>query len=225
MFLEVCFALCPYDSNRKLGINNRYVAGASGPKDVVLIIDTSGSMASLQRMELAKSASIAVLKTLSFVDYVSVVTFATLAKNYGGSSNKFMVPANSSNLALIQTFIEGLYPSGGTHFDGAFELAFDILANSFAHSKSSNCHTVLLFLTDGQNFGEDPLPRIQTFLAKVIPFAPFTLLLFDPLLTSTDFHPPTRLHSLVLSFQRKIAFNEAKKHQDLYLLSGRLGGR
>jgi secreted protein with Ig-like and vWFA domain len=63
--------------------------GASGPKDVILIIDKSGSMQRESRMGYAKDAAIGVVNSLTNVDYVSVVTFSTAAS----SENSMIVQA------------------------------------------------------------------------------------------------------------------------------------
>ena len=52
-----------------------YVRAASGSKDVVILIDTSGSMQSSNRMALAIDAVLAVLQTLGSATFVSVVAF------------------------------------------------------------------------------------------------------------------------------------------------------
>ena len=59
-----------------------YAAAASGPKDVVLVIDTSGSMAAT-REAMARDAAKLVIDTLTSVDYVSIVGFGATAYTYG----------------------------------------------------------------------------------------------------------------------------------------------
>ena len=63
----------------------RYVAAATGPKDVVLVLDVSGSMrdtASIvseeSRLEMMQKAAKRVLKTLTHNDYVAVVSVEAL---------------------------------------------------------------------------------------------------------------------------------------------------
>ena len=52
-----------------------YAVGASGPKDVLVVIDTSGSMVGT-RISLAREAARYVLDTLTDGDYGGVVTFS-----------------------------------------------------------------------------------------------------------------------------------------------------
>ena len=63
----------------------RYASAASGPKDVVIVIDMSGSMANGKRVEMAIAATQKVLNTLSWVDYVSVVSFDATATAYSAT--------------------------------------------------------------------------------------------------------------------------------------------
>jgi uncharacterized protein with von Willebrand factor type A (vWA) domain len=50
------------------------VAASAGPKNVILVLDFSGSMAQNGRIDIAKAAAKAVLDTLTFADFVSVVS-------------------------------------------------------------------------------------------------------------------------------------------------------
>jgi len=52
-----------------------YIAATSGPKDVVLVIDVSGSMATAGRIDLAREAAYRVVDALSVFDQFAVVTF------------------------------------------------------------------------------------------------------------------------------------------------------
>merc|ERR1712217_638931 len=58
-----------------------YAGPAAGPKDLVLVIDTSGSMGNYGRMSLAKEAAKAVLDTVTWVDFVSVIAFSDNARS------------------------------------------------------------------------------------------------------------------------------------------------
>ena len=57
-----------------------YAGAASGPKDVVIIIDTSGSMRTSGRMAAAIEAAQWTVNTLSATDYATVVAFASTAR-------------------------------------------------------------------------------------------------------------------------------------------------
>jgi len=129
-----------------------YVSAASGSKDVVILLDISGSMKQYGRMDLAKSAVISVLSTLGPSSLVSVVAF-----NHGVELSCFgldFVAATSRNVAKLIEFVEGLSATGGTDFEIAFNTAFDILEEG-----AQSCKTSILFLTDGIADGVASLVR------------------------------------------------------------------
>lgn len=59
----------------------RYISASSGPKNVILVLDTSGSMFKA-RLDYMKEAAKRVVETLTFSDRVAVVQFATRATAY-----------------------------------------------------------------------------------------------------------------------------------------------
>ena len=61
-----------------------YVAATSGPKDVMIMLDTSFSMNAGNRITLAKDAIIGVLETLTVLDYVHIITFDSVVQSVGG---------------------------------------------------------------------------------------------------------------------------------------------
>merc|ERR1719361_2205473 len=79
-----------------------YAAAASGPKDIVLVIDISGSMALANRYEVAKQAAMKVVDTLIFSDWVSVVLFDTNLVTYSDE----LVPMTDENKELLKEWLE-----------------------------------------------------------------------------------------------------------------------
>jgi uncharacterized protein YegL len=134
-----------------------YAAAAAGPKDIVIVIDTSGSMSG-GKMDMAIAAGVKVLSTLTDSDYVSVVDFSSNAVAYSdtlvqatGCASGCTDPTGNiqphGNLGNIKTFIEGLQATGTTNFNAAFDKAWAIFRSG---GPSSNCNKILLFLTDGE---------------------------------------------------------------------------
>jgi len=59
-----------------------YVGATTGPKNLVLVFDSSGSMTNANRNVLAVGAAINVIDTLGASDWFGFVSFATTAKKY-----------------------------------------------------------------------------------------------------------------------------------------------
>eukprot|EP00730_Choanoeca_flexa_P016356 TRINITY_DN7704_c0_g1_i1.p1 TRINITY_DN7704_c0_g1~~TRINITY_DN7704_c0_g1_i1.p1 ORF type:complete len:661 (+),score=122.10 TRINITY_DN7704_c0_g1_i1:35-2017(+) len=147
-----------------------YVAATSGPKDVVLVIDKSASMSAASRMELTKQAVATVLDTLTLSDHVAVITFDAFVNQVCGGSVRCgsLSPATSAVINELKAKVNAISPSQTTNFEGAINKAYDILTDSV--ELTSNCHTAILFLTDGDPTAgvtnqaqlEDILDRRQT---------------------------------------------------------------
>jgi Mg-chelatase subunit ChlD len=132
-----------------------YASAASGPKDVVIVIDTSGSMNLSNRITRAKEAASWVVNTLTSADYASVVRFSSSASTW----SSMLVPMTAENKASIKRWISELFATGETRMDLAMTLAFDILLDSSSSGASSNCqdNRNIVFMTDGDQTSGDVL--------------------------------------------------------------------
>ena len=124
-----------------------YIAASSGPKNIILVLDTSGSMSG-QRIELLKTAAIRVVETLTVGDRVAIVPFATTARVIGDSDGRMLV-ATKANQAYLIDAINGLKAEGETNFYDALESAFDVMDETVGVELHVACNSAILFLTDG----------------------------------------------------------------------------
>lgn len=142
--------------------------------DVVLVVDTSGSMeddltgaettSGNDKMSIAKAAAINFANTLltvtnpdgttSYTDNrLAVVSFASDASVLTGTSplvadSRALVSVNSSSeMTSITTAISSMTATGGTNYDAAFKTAYDILRD--AQKQGGDRKQYVVFVTDG----------------------------------------------------------------------------
>uniref|UniRef100_A0A8C3ITR1 Calcium voltage-gated channel auxiliary subunit alpha2delta 2 n=1 Tax=Chrysemys picta bellii TaxID=8478 RepID=A0A8C3ITR1_CHRPI len=127
-----------------------YIQGASSPKDMVIIVDVSGSVSGLT-LKLMKTSVCEMLDTLSDDDYVNVASFNEKAKPV--SCFKHLVQANIRNKKVFKEDVQEMVAKGTTDYKAGFEYAFDQLQNS--NITRANCNKMIMMFTDG---GED---RVQ----------------------------------------------------------------
>jgi Ca-activated chloride channel family protein len=108
------------------------------PKDVVFVLDTSGSMAGA-KIKQAKKALEFCVENLNAEDRFEIVRFSTEAEPLFEK----LVDANDANRKRATVFIRGLKPIGGTAIAAALKSALKIKPDDSARP------FVVIFLTDG----------------------------------------------------------------------------
>jgi len=103
------------------------------PKDVIIVLDQSGSMEG-DKWEQAQDAAQFVLENLNAQDRFNVVPFSTGWRMYSNG----LTPAGDAQGAV--DWIETLAPEGGTDINGGLETALNMVEDR---------PTTILFLTDG----------------------------------------------------------------------------
>lgn len=137
-----------------------FIGASTRPKDIVFVIDVSGSMnqptdrfSEDTRWDVTKRALISMLDTLASFDYVNIVTFSDTATRL--ATNNSLLQGTRKNLEYLEELVEDIYPSGTTNFDAGFKEAFDILNSACEEGiespTCSGCHKVIFFLTDGRD--------------------------------------------------------------------------
>jgi Ca-activated chloride channel family protein len=119
-------------------------------KDIVFVLDTSGSMAEEGKMEKARAALLYGVRTLRNQDRFNVIAFAGEDR----AMESGLILANQEGRKRGEAFVQGLRPVGGTNINQALltaERQFD----------KSNRPKILVFLTDGlPTVGETNVNRI-----------------------------------------------------------------
>ena len=123
-----------------------YVAGSSGSKNVILILDVSGSMGDKNRLPMLKLAAKRVVSTLTISDRVLIVPFSTNAQPIT-TQDGYMFRATNDNKAYFSNAIDQFSAQGNTNFYDAFGKAFDVFEKSAAHEITASCNSAILFFT------------------------------------------------------------------------------
>jgi len=119
-------------------------------KDIVFVLDTSGSMAEEGKMEKARKALLFGVKTLRDGDRFNIINFAGEER----LMERSLIPANADGKRRGEEFINRLQPSGGTNIN-------DSLIASMKQFESNDRPKILVFMTDGNpTVGERDVEKI-----------------------------------------------------------------
>ena len=126
-------------------------------KDIVFVLDTSGSMADAGKMEKARSALLFGIKNLRDGDRFNVINFA-------GEEHLFenkLTAANAAGRKRGEDFVQKLKPNGGTNINDALQAALK-------QFDSSDRPKMLVFMTDGlPTVGESDANKIVSNAQKI----------------------------------------------------------
>jgi hypothetical protein len=107
-------------------------------KDIVFVLDTSGSMADEGKMEKARAALLFGVRTLREGDRFNIINFA--GEEHLMENN--LIQADASGKKRGEDFVKKLQPTGGTNIN-------DSLIAALKQFNSSNRPKMLVFMTDG----------------------------------------------------------------------------
>ncbi|XP_017263838.1 voltage-dependent calcium channel subunit alpha-2/delta-2a isoform X5 [Kryptolebias marmoratus] len=131
-----------------------YIQGASSPKDMVIIVDVSGSVSGLT-LKLMKTSVVEMLDTLSDDDYVNVAKFNEKAEAVVPCF-RTLVQANVRNKKIFKEAVMLMQAKGTTDYKSGFTFAFEQLLNE-SSAPRANCNKMIMMFTDG---GEDRAQEI-----------------------------------------------------------------
>ncbi|KAM9334922.1 voltage-dependent calcium channel subunit alpha-2/delta-1a [Symphorus nematophorus] len=129
-----------------------YIQGAASPKDMLILVDASGSVSGLT-LKLIRTSVSKMLETLSDDDYVNVIYFNEDAKDASCFEN--LVQANVRNKRKLKEAVQGISAKGITNYRKGFEMAFKQLAQM--NVSRANCNKIIMLFTDG---GEEKAEEI-----------------------------------------------------------------
>jgi len=127
-------------------------------KDIVFVLDTSGSMAEEGKMEKARKALLFGIRTLRDGDRFNVINFA----GEEHLMERGLIAANAAGKKRGEEFVEKLKPTGGTNID-------DALLESIKQFERGDRPRMLVFMTDGlPTVGETNADKIISNLRSQI---------------------------------------------------------
>ncbi|CAN9508438.1 unnamed protein product [Ophioblennius macclurei] len=128
------------------------------PKNVVFVIDTSGSMTGT-KIKQTQEALFTILRDLRYEDHFNFISFSNKIKVWKPDG---LVQATPDNVSDAKRFILRLTANGGTNIDGAIQTGSSLLRDYLSGpSTNPNSVSLIIFLTDGQpTVGEKQAPVI-----------------------------------------------------------------
>jgi Ca-activated chloride channel family protein len=121
------------------------------PRDVIILLDRSGSMQGW-KMVAARRAAARIVDSLSSNDHFAVLAFDNIVEQSGNGN---LLPANDRNRYQAVDWLSRLEARGGTEMLGAVERALALLSG--ATDRLSRRAPTVVLVTDGQVGNEDQL--------------------------------------------------------------------
>ncbi|KAG5267196.1 hypothetical protein AALO_G00219060 [Alosa alosa] len=146
-----------------------YIQGAASPKDMLILVDASGSVSGMT-LRLIRTSVNEMLETLSDDDYVNIVSFNEDAKKAACFDN--LVQANVRNKKILKDAVQNITAKGITNYKDGFDMAFQQLLSVNLNVTRANCNKIIMLFTDGgeeraseifEKYNPDKRVRIFTF--------------------------------------------------------------
>lgn len=153
-------APCPWKPQHKLariGVKARDIPASELPaRNLVFLIDTSGSMGAENRLPLVKKALNLLVDTLTARDRVTIVVYA-------GEAGLKLTPTPGDRKPTIRDAINRLGTGGGTNGEGGITLAYEMARRSFVEGGANR----VILCTDGDfNVGASSPDALRQLIEK-----------------------------------------------------------
>ncbi|XP_046416365.1 voltage-dependent calcium channel subunit alpha-2/delta-3 isoform X2 [Neodiprion fabricii] len=134
---------------------NWYIEAAASPKDILILVDNSGSMTGI-RKEIARHVVNSILDTLGNNDFVNVIKFSNETHEVVACFNNTLVQANLANIRELKTAMECVDTDKIANFSIVLRQAFELLENFREQRKGTLCNQAIMLVTDGvpENYKE-----------------------------------------------------------------------
>ncbi|XP_052250046.1 voltage-dependent calcium channel subunit alpha-2/delta-2-like isoform X2 [Dreissena polymorpha] len=128
-----------------------YTQGSSSPKDMLILIDVSGSVHG-QALEMMKVAAESLINTLGENDFVNVAQFSVKASHVSECFKGNFVQANYRNKQKLIKEVQHIEASGMADYTAGLTFAFELfenLKNQTDGLRGAECNRMIMLLTDG----------------------------------------------------------------------------
>ncbi|XP_063761785.1 voltage-dependent calcium channel subunit alpha-2/delta-4 isoform X4 [Eleginops maclovinus] len=127
---------------------NWYIQAATSPKDVVIVVDVSGSMKGL-RLTIAKHTINTILDTLGENDFVNIIAYSDYVRYVEPCFKGTLVQADLDNREHFKLLVDELHVKGEGKVKIAMKESFKILNETAALGQGSLCNQAIMLITDG----------------------------------------------------------------------------
>ncbi|XP_054706836.1 voltage-dependent calcium channel subunit alpha-2/delta-3-like [Uloborus diversus] len=125
-----------------------YVKAAASAKDIVILVDGSGSMTGI-RKEIARNVVTDVLSTLTEDDYVTVLRFSEDVSPVVPCFENSLVQANEENIREFLTHMKKIETANIANFTLSLITAFELLQRYNRSGLGTQCNQAIMIITDG----------------------------------------------------------------------------
>lgn len=125
-----------------------YIQAAASAKDVVILLDVSGSMTGI-RKEIAGNVVINILDTLFENDFVTVLKFNDNVEPLVPCFDQSLVQANAKNIQVFKDYLSGVNTTNVANFTSSLTTAFELLQKYNKTRQGSQCNQAIMLVTDG----------------------------------------------------------------------------
>ncbi|KAM9376258.1 voltage-dependent calcium channel subunit alpha-2/delta-4-like [Pholidichthys leucotaenia] len=127
---------------------NWYIQAATSPKDIIIMVDISGSMKGL-KITIAKHTINTILDTLGENDFVNVIAYTDYIRYVEPCFKGTLVQADLDNREHFKILVEELLVKGEAKIKEALKESFKILNEARANGLGSMCNQAIMVITDG----------------------------------------------------------------------------
>uniref|UniRef100_A0A8B9HZ40 Calcium channel, voltage dependent, alpha2/delta subunit 3 n=1 Tax=Astyanax mexicanus TaxID=7994 RepID=A0A8B9HZ40_ASTMX len=125
-----------------------YIQAATSPKDVVILVDVSGSMKGL-RLTIARQTVSSILDTLGDDDFFNIIAYNQEIHYVEPCLNGTLVQADRTNKDHFREHLDKLFAKGIGLLGEALTEAFTILNEFNQAGRGSVCSRAIMLVTDG----------------------------------------------------------------------------